>query len=66
MKHPPKARLVVLTVETHTGIALKHLRDARRIYVKVETEPGCWQRIDPIQAQANVIRQSAGKSKPRI
>lgn len=60
MKQPPKARLVVLTMEMHTAIPLRKLRDARRVVITVDVD-NYMQRIYPVQCQANVIRVVGGK-----
>ena len=50
-----KERMVVVTLEFQTNIPLKHLRDADRLALVVEGVSG-FQRLQPMQAQANVIR----------
>lgn len=61
-----KKRMVVITCETMTHLPLKDLRNAKRMYISIESSAGCWERIYPLQSQANVIQVAKPNPKGSI
>lgn len=61
-----RKRMVVITCEVHTHIPLKDLRNAKRMSIMIEDSAGCWERLYPIQSQANVIQFAKPNPKGSI
>lgn len=61
-----KPRRVILTLEVETEVPLALLRDKRHVGVMVyDSRDGDLAELQPIQAQANVVRPAKPKGKSR-